>query len=124
MAWPSPMTSSPATRPSRFLLNTTRTTRTASATASPVGHQGTLLYIEDNAVNALILDSTGRRLSFVFQEATLMPWARVMGNVRLPLDLAGVPRPQAHERVMQALQLVGLGGYALFIISVNIIARH
>jgi NitT/TauT family transport system ATP-binding protein len=54
------------------------------------------------------LDSTGHRLSFVFQEATLMPWARVMGNVRLPLDLAGVPAEQAEPRVRSALQMVGL----------------
>lgn len=31
-------------------------------------------------------------LSFVFQEATLMPWSNVHKNVRLPLDLAGVSR--------------------------------
>jgi NitT/TauT family transport system ATP-binding protein len=47
-------------------------------------------------------------LSFVFQEATLMPWASVMANVRLPLDLAGVPHAQAQARVRSALQLVGL----------------
>jgi NitT/TauT family transport system ATP-binding protein len=51
-------------------------------------------------------------LSFVFQEATLMPWASVLANVRLPLDLAGVPRPQADARVQSALQLVGLQGFA------------
>jgi NitT/TauT family transport system ATP-binding protein len=49
-----------------------------------------------------------RRLSFVFQEATLMPWARVQANVRLPLDLAGVPRAEADARVADALTLVGL----------------
>jgi NitT/TauT family transport system ATP-binding protein len=54
------------------------------------------------------VESTGHRLSFVFQEATLMPWASVMANVRLPLDLAGVPRPEAEARVRQALLLVGL----------------
>ena len=37
-----------------------------------------------------------------------MPWASVQGNVRLPLDLAGVPRDQAEARVAQALSLVGL----------------
>ena len=51
-------------------------------------------------------------LSFVFQEATLMPWATVEANVRLPLDLAGVPRTQARERVMQSLELVGLEKFA------------
>jgi NitT/TauT family transport system ATP-binding protein len=54
------------------------------------------------------VEASGRRLSFVFQEATLMPWASVMANVRLPLDLAGVPRPQAEARVRDALKLVGL----------------
>jgi NitT/TauT family transport system ATP-binding protein len=50
----------------------------------------------------------GKRLSFVFQDATLMPWATVQGNVRLPLDLAHVPRPEADRRVAKALSLVGL----------------
>lgn len=54
------------------------------------------------------VEASGHRLSFVFQEATLMPWARVMANVRLPLDLAGVPREQSEPRVRTALKLVGL----------------
>ncbi len=57
------------------------------------------------------VESTGHRLSFVFQEATLMPWASVMGNVRLPLDLAGVPRAQSEPRVRAALDLVGLSAF-------------
>ncbi len=36
-------------------------------------------------------EASGRHLSFVFQEATLMPWTRVADNVRLPLDLRGLP---------------------------------
>ena len=35
----------------------------------------------------------------VFQSPTLMPWARVDANVRLPLDLAGVPRAAADRDV-------------------------
>jgi NitT/TauT family transport system ATP-binding protein len=50
----------------------------------------------------------GRRMSFVFQDPTLMPWSRVEGNVRLPLDLAGTPKADARERVAKALELVGL----------------
>ena len=52
------------------------------------------------------------QLSFVFQEATLMPWATVEANVRLPLDLAGVPKAVSTPRVMEALQLVGLSKFA------------
>ena len=52
-----------------------------------------------------------RRLGFVFQDATLMPWATVRANVRLPLDLAGVPRSEADVRVRKALSGVGLARF-------------
>jgi NitT/TauT family transport system ATP-binding protein len=55
--------------------------------------------------------SKGRRMSMVFQEATLMPWATVADNVRLPLDLARVPRREADARVAEALDGVGLGKF-------------
>ena len=48
------------------------------------------------------------RVAMVFQSPTLMPWAHVSGNVRLPLDLAHVPRPAADAAVHDALALVGL----------------
>jgi NitT/TauT family transport system ATP-binding protein len=54
----------------------------------------------------------GRRLAMVFQAPTLMPWARVERNVRLPLDLAAVPRSQADAQVRDALATVGLAGSA------------
>ena len=54
----------------------------------------------------------GRRLAFVFQDATLMPWARVEANVSLPLRLAHVPRTEAAPRVAAALAQVGLQGRA------------
>mgnify|MGYP001810447695 CR=1 FL=1 len=57
-------------------------------------------------------ESGGRRLSFVFQEATLMPWADVQTNVRLPLDLAGQPRADSNTRVGDSLALVGLEKFA------------
>ncbi len=52
------------------------------------------------------------KLAFVFQSPTLMPWASVQTNVRLPLDLAGVPRAEADTRVAEALALVGLSKFA------------
>ncbi len=58
------------------------------------------------------LDESGKKMAFVFQSPTLMPWASVQTNVRLPLDLAGVPRPEADGRVAEALALVGLSKFA------------
>ncbi|MEO7402520.1 MAG: ABC transporter ATP-binding protein, partial [Burkholderiales bacterium] len=52
--------------------------------------------------------ASSNRLAFVFQSPTLMPWASVRTNVRLPLDLAGMPRAEADDRVSDALRLVGL----------------
>ena len=58
------------------------------------------------------LEGSGHRLAFVFQSPTLMPWATVQANVRLPLDLAGVPRAEADARVKDALATVGLTRFA------------
>lgn len=58
------------------------------------------------------LASTGKHLSYVFQEATLMPWHSVLKNVRLPLELEGVPTQEADRRVAAALQRVGLEKFA------------
>jgi NitT/TauT family transport system ATP-binding protein len=54
----------------------------------------------------------GRRLGFVFQAPTLMPWARVDTNVRLPLALAGVDHAGATRSTNVALEQVGLADFA------------
>jgi NitT/TauT family transport system ATP-binding protein len=51
-------------------------------------------------------------IGFVFQDPTLMPWQTVLGNVYLPLRLAGVSKAGASERVMETLSLVGLSDFA------------
>jgi len=50
--------------------------------------------------------------AFVFQNPTLMPWASVERNVRLPLDLSGAERAQARDKVRNALKLVGLKDFS------------
>ena len=49
------------------------------------------------------------RTGFVFQSATLMPWADALANVALPLELAGMARADARTRAAEALNAVGLG---------------
>ncbi|MEO8158008.1 MAG: ABC transporter ATP-binding protein [Betaproteobacteria bacterium] len=51
---------------------------------------------------------TPPRLAYVFQSPTLMPWANVRANVRLPLDLAGMARSEAEQATDHVLDLVGL----------------
>ena len=55
--------------------------------------------------------SGSARVGFVFQEPTLMPWATVAANVRMPLTLLRIPRGEADGRVREAIGLVGLGGF-------------
>lgn len=50
-------------------------------------------------------------IGFVFQEPTLMPWASVRDNVRLPLKLAHLPSSEADGRVDKALAQVGLAEF-------------
>ncbi len=58
--------------------------------------------------NLATVGAEGHTLAMVFQEATLMPWASVEQNVRLPLELNRMPRTESNLRVRDALQLVGL----------------
>lgn len=50
-------------------------------------------------------------VGFVFQEPTLMPWATVFDNVHLPLKLRGVSKSAAREKIMEALDSVGLADF-------------
>jgi NitT/TauT family transport system ATP-binding protein len=49
---------------------------------------------------------------FVFQEPTLMPWAKIAANVQLPLKLAYADEAASRKAVMQSLDRVGLGDFA------------
>ena len=53
-------------------------------------------------------DGAAPRIAFVFQQPTLMAWAEVARNVRLPLDLERIEPDESSRRVERALALVGL----------------
>jgi NitT/TauT family transport system ATP-binding protein len=50
-------------------------------------------------------------IGFVFQDATLMPWATAFDNIWLPLRLAGRSRTESRSEIDQAIGLVGLEGF-------------
>ncbi|MEL6769320.1 MAG: ABC transporter ATP-binding protein, partial [Pseudomonadota bacterium] len=52
-----------------------------------------------------------RAYGYVFQAAALFPWRTVGGNIRIPLEIMGVPKAEQAERVARVLALVGLEGF-------------
>ena len=51
------------------------------------------------------------RIGYVFQDATLLPWRTVRGNVELFAELHEIPRAERHHLAMSAIELVGLTGF-------------
>jgi NitT/TauT family transport system ATP-binding protein len=50
-------------------------------------------------------------VGMVFQKANLMPWRTVLDNILLPLEIQHVPRPEAMEKALALVELVGLVGF-------------
>lgn len=52
------------------------------------------------------------RVGVVFQEPSLFPWLTATENVEFPLTLRGVAKAERRAKAEEALQLVGLEGFA------------
>jgi len=63
-------------------------------------------------VNGMTPENAREMMSFIFQDATLLPWRTVERNVGLGLELEYVARDLRQEHVAQMLQLVGLNQVA------------
>jgi len=64
------------------------------------------------AVNGMTPENARELMSFIFQDATLLPWRTVEQNVGLGLELEHAARELRRERVAQMLDLVHLGEVA------------
>lgn len=65
-----------------------------------------------------LLDHTGgtvhidrAHLAFTFQEPTLLPWRKVLGNVELMMELRGVPASERRKKALDQIKMVGLEGF-------------
>ena len=62
-------------------------------------------------VDGAAVTRPGPDRAVVFQDASLLPWRTVLGNVRYGLECLRVPRREARERAAQFVALVGLAGF-------------
>jgi putative ABC transport system ATP-binding protein len=50
-----------------------------------------------------------KEIGFIFQFFNLIPRMKALGNVELPMSIAGVPRKKRRKRAENLLEMVGLG---------------
>ena len=65
----------------------------------------------DLLLNGHSIRGPGHDRAMVFQQASLLPWRTVLGNVTYGLDLRGLERDRAKERARELINLVGLRGF-------------
>jgi NitT/TauT family transport system ATP-binding protein len=63
-------------------------------------------------VNGITPKNAREMMSFIFQDATLLPWRTVEENVGLEMELEHAAREKRQERVAKMLEVVGLGHVA------------
>jgi len=62
-------------------------------------------------VDGEVVTKPGPDRAVVFQDASLLPWRTVLGNVVYGLECIGVRPREARERAARFIEMVGLGGF-------------
>jgi len=52
-----------------------------------------------------------KSIGMVFQEESTFPWRNVLDNVSFPLEIAGMPKAERHDKARHFIALVGLAGF-------------
>ncbi|CAD5995076.1 ABC transporter ATP-binding protein [Agreia sp. COWG] len=75
--------------------------------------KSTLLRIASGLTPATAGETTvsTKRIGYVFQDATLLPWRTVQSNVELLAELNRVPKKARVAKAAEAIDLVGLSGF-------------
>jgi len=62
-------------------------------------------------VDGAVVTAPGPDRAVVFQDASLLPWRTVLGNVLYGLECQGVRSAEAHDRARHFIEMVGLQGF-------------
>ena len=52
-----------------------------------------------------------RNTGYMTQNDHLLPWRNVVGNIQVPLEIRGLPKPAMQDKVRSLMELVGLTGF-------------
>ncbi|PTW59397.1 NitT/TauT family transport system ATP-binding protein [Breoghania corrubedonensis] len=63
-------------------------------------------------IDAAPVTGPGGHAAMVFQDASLLPWRSVLGNVRFGLEMRRWKRDDLTERALRHIRMVGLGDFA------------
>ena len=58
-----------------------------------------------------VIQKPDRKIGFIFQEDSALPWRTVLGNVKFGMQVAGVPKDLQETRAREMIDLVGLKGF-------------
>lgn len=58
-----------------------------------------------------VVSRPDRRIGFIFQEDSTLPWRTVRENARFAMQIAGVPKREQGRRAHAMIELVGLSGF-------------
>lgn len=64
--------------------------------------------------NSPVVARKERKVGFVFQKPTLLQWRNVEGNIKLPLEIIGLPEKEIKQKVDELLKLIKLSKYAKY----------
>jgi NitT/TauT family transport system ATP-binding protein len=52
-----------------------------------------------------------REIGYITQDSNLFPWATVLENISMPLQIRRVPKKERTQRAKEWIEIVGLGGF-------------
>ncbi|KPU43450.1 aliphatic sulfonates import ATP-binding protein SsuB [Oxobacter pfennigii] len=68
-------------------------------------------YTGNISIDGVDLKSSKKRMAYMHQKDLLMPWKNLKDNISLPLEIQGMDKKEAYEKIYEMLPVFGLEGF-------------
>jgi ABC-type nitrate/sulfonate/bicarbonate transport system, ATPase component len=68
-------------------------------------------YMGSIKIDGLDIKDSGKKFAYMYQKDLLMPWKKLMDNLMLPMEIQGIEKSAARERINELLPKFGLNGF-------------